>query len=221
MRNVLVLGSTSLLLVLAGCSRNHTATASASAGQVAPTAAAPPSVPVVPEPATPLPAVATSQPLPEPWRPQVVNDHMGGAMVLKRISSDGKYDLVILEKGAQYFVSFTKHGQWESVHELAAKGKLMNLRLEFEDGQVRHAEWDELGAGTEKLHGVLWSYPAKADSVGGDQLLMQEMMKHKAMLVEIEPGITAQFSLIGLESETSRIRLSAPAPVLTASQSVQ
>ena len=146
---------------------------------------------------------------------------MGGAMVLKRISSDGKYDLVILEKGAQYFVSFTKHGQWESVHELAAKGKLMNLRLEFEDGQVRHAEWDELGAGTEKLHGVLWSYPAKADSVGGDQLLMQEMMKHKAMLVEIEPGITAQFSLIGLESETSRIRLSAPAPVLTASQSVQ
>jgi hypothetical protein len=98
---------------------------------------------------------------------------------------------------------------------------MMNLRLEFEDKQVKHVEWDELGAGTENLQGVLWSYPANSDTVGGDQLLMQDMIKHKAMLVEIEPGITAQFSLTGLEHEMSRIHLTHDAPVLAASQNPQ
>jgi hypothetical protein len=218
MSKILFLGTASALLVFAGCSRNHQATASASAQPVAQAPAAPSSVSVAPEPTAVLPAMDATQPLPEPWRPQVVNDHMGGAMVLKRNSSDGKYDLVILEKGALSFVSFTRHDRWESVHDQAAKGKLMNLRMEFEDGQVKHVEWDELEAGTENLHGVLWAYPANSDSVGGDQLLMQDMMKHKAMLVEIEPGVTTQFSLSGLEHEMSRIHLTRPEPVLAASQ---
>jgi len=221
MRKVLFLGSTSILLILAGCSGNHSVTASVNARTAEPPPAASPSVPVAPEPTTPLPVLDATQPLPQPWRPQVVNDHMGGAMVLKRNSSDGKYDLVILEKGALSFVSFTKHDRWESVHDKAAKGKLMNLRLEFEDKQVKHAEWDELGAGTEDLHGVLWSYPANSDAVGGDQLLMQDMMKHKAMLVEIEPGVTTQFNLTGLANEMSRIRLTQPEPVLSASKTVE
>jgi len=220
MKKVFFLGSTSILLVLAGCSRNHPATASANSRPTAQSSQAPtaPSVSVAPEPTTPLPALSVTQPLPESWRPEVVNDHMGGAIVLKRTSSDGNYDLIILEKGAKSFVSFTKHGQWESVHDRAAKGKLMNLRLEFEDGQVKHAEWDELGAGTENLHAVLWAYPSNGDPVGGDQLLMQDMMQHKAMLVEIEPGVTTQFSLIGLGQEMGRIRLTMPEPMLTASQ---
>ena len=218
MNKILLLGFTSALLVLAGCSGNHPATASASARPVAQSPATPPSVSVAPEPTTPLPALEATQPLPQPWRPQVVDDHMGGAMVLKRNSSDGKYDLVILEKGAQSFVSFTRHGRWESVHDQAAKGKLMNLRLEFEDGQPKHVEWDELGAGTENLHAVLWEYPSNSDAVGGDQLLMQDMMKHKAMLVEIEPGVTTQFNLTGLANEMAKIRLTKLEPVLSASQ---
>lgn len=221
MNKVLFLGFSGVLLAFTGCSRNHPAKDSANprpAAQSSQSSTAAMSIPVAPEPTTPLPALTGTQPLAEPWRPEVVNDHMGGAIVLKRNSSDGKYDLVILEKGAKSFVSFTKHGQWESVHDRGAKGKLMNLRLEFEDGQVKHAEWDELGAGTENLHAVLWAYPSNGDTVGGDQLLMQDMMQHKALLVEIEPGVTTQFSLIGLAHEMSRIRLTMPEPVLSAGQ---
>ena len=149
-------------------------------------------------------------------------------MVLKRTSLDGKYDLVILEKGTQSFPEFAKHGRWESVYDKPAKGTLMNLRLKFEDGQERQVEWDELAYGTEDAHAVLWSYPAGAtsaaagdDAVGGDKLLLQELMKHRTMLLEVAPGVTTQFDLSGLGSEMAKIRPLHTEEVLSANQDAQ
>lgn len=146
-------------------------------------------------------------------------------MVLKRTSLDGKYDLVILEKGTQAFPEFAKHSRWESVYDKPAKGQLMTLRVKFEDGQERQVEWDELAYGTEDAHAVLWSYPAgvasaetKENGTGGDKLLMQELMKHRTMLLEVEPGVTAQFDLSGLGNEMAKIRPLHTEEVLSASQ---
>ena len=75
----------------------------------------------------------------------------------------------------------------------------MYFRARFEDGQEKRVEWDELGFATENLYSVLWSYPARTDapigpvlvgptgdSVGGDQELIQDMMKHETMLSRSE-----------------------------------
>jgi hypothetical protein len=42
--------------------------------------------------------------------------------------------------------------------------------------------------------------------VGGDQLLIREMLKHQAMNLEIEPGVTAQFDLSGLAQQIEKSR---------------
>jgi len=128
-------------------------------------------------------------------------------------------------------LSFFRHARWESVHNLPAKGKLIYLRVKFEDGIEKRIEWDQLGFATENLYSVLWSYPAKADvpigpvlagptgdSVGGDQLFIQDMMKHKAMLLEVEPGITTQFDITGLAHELEKVRSPKTEPVLEARQ---
>jgi hypothetical protein len=52
-----------------------------------------------------------------------------------------------------------------------------------------------------------------SDSVGGDQLLIQDMMKHKAMLLEVEPGITTQFDMTGLAHEIEKLRTPKTQPV--------
>jgi hypothetical protein len=110
----------------------------------------------------------------------------------------------------------------------------MYLRLKFEDGQEKRIEWDELGFASEHLYSVLWSYPAKSDapigpalegpsgdSVGGDQLLVQDMMRHKVMLLEIEPGVTTQFDLTGLAHEIEKVRSPKTQPVLKARQTAE
>lgn len=234
MKNIAKLGSIGILIALAGCSgksQNAAPSSAPPAGQAAPShapasASANEAAPL----ATPLTAASYGQ----PWRPEPVDDHLGGAIVLKRNSRDGKYDLVIEEKGAQAFLSFATHGRWDAVYNQPAKGRLMYLRLKFEDGVEKRAEWDELAYGTENMHSVLWSYPAgtdalvgpvadaaKSDPTGGDQLLMEDLMKHKTVLVEVEPGVTAQFDLAGLQSEMGKIRFFKPEPVLAASQDVQ
>ena len=158
----------------------------------------------------------------QPWRPEPIDDHMGGATVLKRTSLDGKYDLVILQKGSTPFLSFVQHARWEFVHSLAAKAKVMELRLTFEDGREKHVKWNELGFGSDKLYAVLWSYPAQSGSIGGDQILMQEMLSHRAMVLEIQPGVNAQFDLTGLATEMARIHpLHRPESILEARQATQ
>jgi hypothetical protein len=124
-----------------------------------------------------------------------------------------------------------RHARWGSVYNQPAKGKLIYLRVKFEDGQEKRVEWDELGSATENLYGVLWSYPAKTDapigpvleghtgdSVGGDQLLIQDMLKHKTMLLEVEPGITTQFDMTGLAHEMEKVRTPKTQPVLESRQ---
>jgi hypothetical protein len=192
---------------------------------------APASTSPVVEPAAALPVPSVGQANQQAWRSENVKDGLGNAVVLKRTSLDGKFDLVILQKGTYSFLSFVRHTRWESVRHQQAKGKLMYLRVKFEDGQEKRIEWDELGFATENLYSVLWSYPAKTDapigpvpvgptgdSVGGDQLLIQEMMKHKTMLLEIEPGVTTQFDMTGLAHEMEKVRTPETQPVLEARQ---
>jgi hypothetical protein len=166
----------------------------------------------------------------EVWHSENVKDALGDAVALKHTSLDGKFDLVVLVKGTHSFVSLAKHAQWETVHHLAAHGKLMNLRAKFEDGQERRIEWDELGPGTTSEYSVVWSYTAKAespvgpavnyasDSVGGDELLVQDMSKHTAMVLEVQPGVTTQFDIAGLAREIEKARAPKTEPVLAATQ---
>jgi hypothetical protein len=110
----------------------------------------------------------------------------------------------------------------------------MYLRAKFEDGQGKRIEWDELGFATENLYRVLWSYPVRTDapigpvlvgptgdSVGGDQQLIQDMMKHKTMLLEVEPGVTTQFDMTGLAHEIEKVRTAKTQPVLDARQTAE
>lgn len=226
MKTLVVLVSAGFLLIAAGCSKNHPASASSNPQSAAPSPLSAPAT-VASAPTTPLPTPRVANLFPEAWRPEPVDDHLGGAMVLKRASLDGKYDLVIFEKGSQAFPAFARHGRWDEVHDKPAKGRLLTLRVKFEDGTEKPVEWDELASGTADERAVLWSYPANADakagadSIGGDKLLMQDMMKHRTMLLEVEPGVTTQFELTGLGSEMAKIRPLHTDAVLSASETVQ
>jgi hypothetical protein len=233
MKKVFSLYSAGVLFAILGCSGNSPKSVSQSARGVV-HAAAPASTSLVagPEAALPVPSVGPENH--QAWRSKTVKDPLGSAVALKTTSLDGKFDLVILQKGKHSFLSFVRHARWESVHDQPAKGKLMYLRIRFEDGQEKRVEWDELGFATENLNSVLWSYPAKtdapigpvlegstADSVGGDQLLVQDMMKHTAMLLEVEPGITTQFDMTGLAHEIEKVRTPKRRPILEASQAAE
>jgi hypothetical protein len=237
MKKLNLLGCAGILLVLVGCSAESQNSVSASAPGVGQAPAATSSVaaaspsPVAEAPvALPIPTVAKAKHL--TWQAENVKDHFGSSIGLKATSLDGKYDLVIAQQGTQSFVSFARHSHWEAVHDQPGKGKLMYLRLKFDDGQEKHIEWDELGYATEDAHSVLWSYPARNDSpigptaespdvVGGDQLLVQDMMKHKAMVLEIEPGTTVEFDLTGLKQELEKARAPKAQSTLTAMQDAE
>ena len=234
MKKLALLASAGILFFTSGCSINSQKTVSNSAPTGVPSSVAPVSTSLSSEPAAPLPGVTAGHVNPQAWRSENVKDGLGNAVALKGTSLDGKFDLVILQKGTHAFLSFVRHEHWESVHEQTAKGKLMYLRIKFDDGQEKRVEWDELGFATENLYGVLWSYPVKAnapvspvlegptaDSVGGDQLLLQDMMKHKTMLLEVEPGVTTQFDTSGLAGEMEKLRTPATQPVLEARQTAE
>ena len=231
MKKRFLLVSTGALLTLLGCSANSQKTISKSALSVVHASAPPTSTSPVAEPAGALPVPSVVSATQQTWRSENVRDYLGSAVALKATSLDGKFDLVILQRGTYFFLSFARHTRWEAVHNQPAKGKLMYLRAKFEDGEEKHIEWDELGFATENLCSVLWSYPANTnapigpvpegatgDSVGGDQLLIEDMMKHKAMLLEVEPGVTTQFDMTGLAHEMKRVRTPKAQPMLEARQ---
>jgi len=230
MNKVFLLVCTGVFSAVLGCS-----------GKPQNTASKPPSLPVVQASSAAAdrsPAVESLAALPavsvgsnhEVWHSENVQDVLGDAVALKHTSLDGKFDLVIVLRGAHAFLSVAKHAQWKTVHHRAAHGKLMNLRAKFEDGEERCIEWDELGSGTTSEYSVVWSYIAKtdspvgpavndvSDSVGGDELLIQEMSKHTAMVLEVQPGVTAQFDLAGLTREIEKARAPKIEPVLAATQ---
>jgi hypothetical protein len=223
MKKVFLLASTGILFTISGCSSNSQKAALDTPSSVQASAA--PEISSESTAALPVPVVG--KPNQQSWHSENVKDQLGNAVVLKVTSLDGKFDLVVLQRGTYSFVSFVKHDHWKQVHEHPGKGKLVNLRAKFEDGQEKHIVWDELGFATENLYSVLWSYPAKTeaqpdshqgDSVGGDQLLMQDMLKHQTMLLEVEPGVTAQFDLSGLAHQIERNRAVKTQPVLLAGQ---
>lgn len=231
MRKVFLLGSAGVLLTIMGCSGNSQQAVSSSAAAVAQASVTPssPSLAVAPPSAVPLPLAGPGkQPT---WHAETVNDSLGNAVVLTGTSLDGKFDFVILQKGTHSFLSFVRHARWESVYNRPAKGKLMYLRVKFEAGREKRVEWDELGFGTDNLYSVLWSYPAVAnaaigpvlegrtgDFTGGDQLLLQDMAKHKTMILEVEPGVTTKFDMTGLAAELVKARALQSQPVLEALQ---
>jgi hypothetical protein len=223
-----------ILFTVSGCSGNSQNGVSNSAPAVVQASVVPASKSPVAEPAAALPTPSVGQANQHAWHSENVADTLGKAIALKGTSLDGKFDLVVLERGNHPFLAFARHARWESLSQKAAQGKLMYLRVKFEDGQEKHVEWDELGSATENMYGVLWSYPAKTDtpigpaiggaapdSVGGDQLLLQDMMKHKTMLLEVAPGVTTQFDITGLAHEVQKIRAPESQPILEASQSAE
>ena len=231
MKKVFLLLSIGILFTILGCSGNSQKAVSKSAPAVVQASAALASTSRDAEPATVLPVPSVGQANQQAWRSENVKDRLGNAVALKGTSLDGKFDLIIVQRGTHSFLSFVKHARWESVYNQPAKGKLMFLRVKFENGQEKRIEWDELGFATDHLYSVLWSYPVKTDapigpvlegatgdSVGGDQLLIQDMMKHKTMLLEVEPGVTTQFDMTGLAHEMEKVRTPKTQPVLEARQ---
>jgi hypothetical protein len=227
----LLLMSTGVLFTNIGCSGNSQEAFSKSAPAAVQAPVAPTSTPPIVDPATALPVPSVAKANQQAWRSENVEHPFGKTVALQRTSLDGKFDLVILQKGTYSFLSFVRHARWESVYNQPAKGKLIYLRVKFEDGQEKRIEWDELGSATENLYSVLWSYPAKTDSpigpvlggptgdsVGGDQLLIQDMLKHKTMLLEVEPGVTTQFDMTGLAHEMEKVRTPKTQPVLESRQ---
>jgi len=225
--------STGILFTILGCSGNSQKV-SKSTPVVVQALAVPASTSPVVEPAAALPVPSVGQANKQAWHSENVKDRLGDAVALKGTSLDGKFDLVVLQKGRHSFLSFVRHGRWESVSKQPAKGKLMYLRVRFEDGEEKRIEWDELGFATENLYSVLWSYPAKTDaaigpvlggptgdSVGGDQLFIQDMMKHKTMLLEVAPGVTTEFDMTGLAHEMEKVRAPKSQPVLEAMQTAE
>jgi hypothetical protein len=218
--------STGILFAIIGCSGDSGKTASNTAVPVAPVPVAEAST----TPAASLPVPSLGQVNHHIWRFEHVKDQLGDAMALKATSLDGKFDLVILQRGPQRFVSL-QQARRESARNSPAKGRLMYLRARFENGVEKRIEWDELGFATENPYSILWSYPVKTDAligaapqasgssaVGGDQLLVEEMMQHKTMLLEVEPGVTTQFDISGLARAIGKARTSQTQPVLEASQ---
>jgi hypothetical protein len=69
--------------------------------------------------ALPVPSVGRANQ--QAWRSESVEDGLGNAVALKRTSSDGKFDLIILQRGTHSFLSFVRQARWESVHNQPAK----------------------------------------------------------------------------------------------------
>jgi len=234
MKKVFLLVSTGIVFTFSGCSGNSQKSVLGSTPTVVQASAPPTNTSPVVEPAAALPVPSVGTVNRQAWRSENVRDHLGNAIALRETSLDGKFDLVIIQRGTYSFLSFVRHEHRESFCNQPDKGKLMYLRVKFEDGQEKRIEWDELGFGTNNLCSVLWSYPAKADlpigpvpadrtgdSVGGDQLLIQDMMKHKTMLLEVEPGVTAQFDTTGIAHEIENASTSKSQPVIEARQTAE
>jgi hypothetical protein len=234
MKKVFLLASAGILFTILGCSQNSREAASKSTPAVVQASTVPARTSSAVDPAVALPVPSLGQANRQAWSSEKVNDQLGNAIAVKGTSLDGKFDLVILQKGTHSFLSFARHSRWEAAYNQPAKGKLMYLRAKFEDGQEKRIEWDELGFGTANLYSVLWYYPARTDapigpvlvgpegdSVGGDQQLIQDMMKHETMLLEVEPGVTTQFDMTGLAHEIEKVRTAKTQPVLETRQTAE
>jgi len=145
MKKAFLLVPTGILFTVSGCSGNSQRDVSKSAPAVVQASVVPASKSPLAEPAAALPIPSVGQANQHAWHSENVADGLGNAIALKGTSLDGKFDLVILERGKHSFLSFARHARWESVSQQPAKGKLMYLRVKFEDGRrntLSGTNWD-------------------------------------------------------------------------------
>jgi hypothetical protein len=226
--------STGILFTISGCSEESQKNVLSRTPDVVQASVARINTPPLVTQAVSLPALAVGQANQQVWRAGEFKDKLGSAITIKGTSVDGRFDLVILKKGTYTFVSFVQHERWESLHNRPAKGKLISRRIKFDDDPERLIELDELGLDTGNLYSILWSYPAKVnaptgpapkgtalDSPQGDERLLQDMIKHKTMLLEVEPGTMTQFEMTGLAHEIQKVRTTKIQPVLEAMQTAE
>src|SRR5215471_2319025 len=120
-----------------GCTSNSQKAVLKSAPAAVQTSDAAASTSAVVEPAAALPVPSVRQANQQAWHSENVKDRLGNAVALKGTSLDGEFDLVILQRGTYSFLSLVRHTRWESVYNQPAKGKLMFLRIKFEDGEEK------------------------------------------------------------------------------------
>src|SRR5215467_9755287 len=135
MKKVLLLVSTGIVFTISGFAGNSQTTVLRSTPAVQASAPKPRNItaanntsPVV-EPAAALPVPSVGRVNQQPWRSENVRDHFGNAIVLRETSSDGKFDLVIMQRGTHSLLSFVRHEHGQSVCNEPGKGKLMYPRM--------------------------------------------------------------------------------------------
>src|SRR5437879_9129109 len=133
MTRVLLLVSTGILFTILGCSGNSEKAVSKSAPAVVKASVAPASTSPAVEPAPALSVPSVGQTKQQAWRSENVKDGVGNAVTLNRTSLDRKFDLIVLQKGSYSFLSFVRHGHWESVHILLSRGMLSYLRVRLQE----------------------------------------------------------------------------------------
>ena len=93
------MASAGILFTIVGCSENFQEAASKSAPAVAQASVAPASLSPVVDPAAALPVPSVGKANQQAWRSENVKDPLGKTVALEGTSRDGKFDLVILQKG--------------------------------------------------------------------------------------------------------------------------
>jgi hypothetical protein len=150
---------------------------------------------------------------------------------LQETSLDGKFDLILdlslipcsgencgCRYGTEVFLA--THGRYAALtQEPSAHDTLLHLRVEFDDGLVRPIEWDE---SSDTGHGLLADvslYPAPTDVpigpspktnwtvLGDGNSLLEDLLAHKEVLVEVRPGVAAQFDLAGFSQAVAAAKV--------------
>ena len=212
-----------IALMVSGCSKQS---------QVQPAATS--STPDVVQAAAPTPLPALSEQNDhQVWTAREIpvqgpNGSFLGTLRVKQVASlDGRFDLTIDTEcltpcGAAshiIYVKFSSHGHYDALMtDTHLTDKLMHLRIAFDDGSGKDIEWIESTNTTNDILANLLLYPAKAGvpigpimrdsySSGDGYDFLQDMLAHKAVLVEVKPGVTTQFDLTGLPQVIEAARI--------------
>jgi len=206
MRKATLLVSMGTLLVISGC-KNHSA--------------------------PPLPALANLPNTHEVWSVKESKVSNSSVFELRKASLDGRFNLSVYlmaddfrDSSNEPLIELTSREYSDSGTDKAVY-KLMGVRIRFDDGLEKHAEWQEYQYPTRGIDATLSSYTAMtsapigpierdSSSTGGGKVLLKDMLARKAMLVEIEPGVSTQFDLSGLSRDFENLRTTKIQPLLEA-----
>src|SRR5262245_60278202 len=99
MKNAFLLMSMGILFTVLGCAGNSEKGAAKTAPTVVQASVAPAGSSLTEAPAAALPVPSVAQVNQQAWHSENVQDRLGNAIAVKGTSLDGKFDLVILQKG--------------------------------------------------------------------------------------------------------------------------